>query len=98
MYPSSYHSINVFSKELRVSLFDDKTVTIAANPSIGDNTTMIINIGGEQSQLRYIAKRILELIPEELTVQSTADDEAAKTMEQLQVARENEPIDLKKAG
>jgi hypothetical protein len=97
MYPVVYQSIGFFTKKIRVSLFDANTITIAANPfEDGDKTTIISNISGEREQLRYIAKKILELLSEELPAQPTADDEAAIALKQIQEALGNEPVPMVK--
>lgn len=101
MYPVSYHSFGLNGKEIRVNhdalnspnMPDYKVVCVSASPKeTGDETSIIINLAGEPSQLRHIAQRILELVPEEIELsQPTADDEAARDFELLQEARKNTP-------
>jgi len=102
MYPVSYHSLGLDGKKIQVesdplndnpNIPNHKGVCISASPSKpGDQTSIIINLAGEPSQLRHIAQRMLELVPEEIELsQPTADDEAARDFELLQRARVNAP-------
>lgn len=109
MYPVSYHSFGLYGKEIKVD-FDAlnnpdipnfKGVCVSAIPKEGDKTSLIINLAGESSQLRHIAKRILELVPEEINLpQLSADDEAFEDKVKLYEASQNIPAakELKKAS
>lgn len=78
MYPTSYHSFGIFGKELNVSLLDGNTITIAAHPAQAeDKTSIMINLAGDRSQLRCAAKRILELVPEEIDLPQPDPDDIA---------------------
>lgn len=97
MYPVSYHSLGLDGKKIQVesdplndnpNIPNHKGVCISASPSKpGDQTSIIINLAGEPSQLRHIAQRMLELVPEEIELsQPTADDEAARDLPELKTA------------
>lgn len=102
MCPVSYHSFGLNGKEIRVNhdvlnnnpnTPNYKGVCISASPKdLGDKTSIIINLAGEPSQLRYVAQRILELVSEEINLpQPSADDEAFEEKVRLYEAGQSVP-------